>query len=171
MGALLRCDIEENLARPATPVTVLAGLLLSRGVQVCVLVRLGAALHARGLGLVAAVLQRTAQLVYGVDIDPRARIGPGLVLRHPGGIVVGRDAVLGRRVRLFQGVTLGNRLAPGPDGMPLLGDDVHVFAGAAVLGPVTVGDRTRIGANAVLTRSCPADSVVAAPPAVVRPPS
>lgn len=109
-----------------------------------------------------------SQLLFGVDISYRARIGPGLVLRHPVGIVVGRDVVLGSRVWLFQNVTLGKRFsgsADRPDGMPVVGDNVHIFAGAVVLGPIRVGADSVIGANAVLTSSCPDQSRVLAAPA------
>lgn len=169
----IRSDIEEGAGRHLGPVMTLAVVLGSRGVQVAVAYRVGHALSRRGLSLISAALQRLAQLLWGADIDFRARIGPGLVLRHPVGIVVGRDAVLGQRVRLFQNVTIGNRMSGSharPDGMPVLEDDVHVYAGAAVLGPVTIGARTTIGANAVVTRSCPPDSVVKAPPAIVTSP-
>lgn len=168
---LVRSDIEENLGRPASLPVVVGALLLSRGVQAAALYRVGHLLHLHGLSVLSEVLLRVSQLLFGVDISYRARIGPGLVLRHPCGIVVGRDVVLGRRVRLFQNVTLGNRIAgsPGrPDGMPVIGDDVHLFAGAVVLGQVDVGSGSTIGANAVLTTSCPAHSRVTAPAPRIR---
>lgn len=167
-GTLVRSDIEENLERPATLLVSITAVLLSRGVQAALLYRAGYALHRRGLSPVSEILLRISQLAYGVDLSYRARIGPGLVLRHPVGIVVGRDVVLGSRVRLFQNVTLGNRLsgsADRPDGMPVVGDDVHIFAGAVVLGPIRVGAGSVVGANAVLTTSCPARSRVLAAPA------
>lgn len=166
MWRLVVSDVEQNLARRATLPVVLFALVASRGVQVAALHRCAHSLHLHGLGALALIFQRVSQIVFGADIDVRARIGPGLVLRHPVGIVVGRDAVLGHRVRLFQNVTLGNRMsgsASRPDGMPVLEDDVHVFAGGVALGPITIGARSVIGANAVVTRSCPPDSRITAP--------
>ncbi|MBC7678293.1 MAG: hypothetical protein H7233_04805, partial [Pseudorhodobacter sp.] len=103
-------------------------LLVLRGLHISLLQRLGHALSRTRLASAGLVLQRLAQTAYGADLDYRASIGPGLVLRHPVGIVVGRDVVIGARVRLFQNVTLGNRMsgsATRPDGMPTLEDDVH----------------------------------------------
>jgi serine O-acetyltransferase len=163
---VLRQDVEQATDRPLTVRTLLLGLLLQRSVQILFLHRLAEWLHdARVPGLPGA-FQRLAQVAYGADLDYRATIGPGLVLRHPVGIVVGRDVVIGSRVRLFQNVTLGNRMSGSesrPDGMPTLEDDVHVYAGAVVLGPITIGARSVIGANAVVTRSCPPDSRITAP--------
>lgn len=167
LGGLVRSDIEGNLCRRATPTVVVAGLRLSRGVQAALLYRLGQALHGRGLSLRSKLLLRISQLVYGVDTSYPAGIGPRLVLRHPVGIVVRRDVVLGSRVRLFQNVTLGNRIARTAgrkDGMPVVGNDVHVFAGGVLLGPVTVGRGSMVGANVVLTTSCPENSRGSAPP-------
>lgn len=164
----MRSDVEENLGRPAPAAVVALALIASRSAQAVLIYRLSHHAHGRGLRPLGHLLSRVNQLLFGVDIHPAAVAGPGLVLRHPVGIVVGRDVVLGSRVRLFQNCTVGNRLSGGPgrpDGMPILEDDVHVFAGAAVLGPVVVGAASRIGANAVLARSCPARSLVAAPEA------
>lgn len=163
---LLSYDVEQALGHPLTKRTLIAGLLLHRSVHVVLLHRAGSRLHELRVPALAAALQRLAQVLYGADLDYRARIGPGLVLRHPVGIVVGRDVVIGARVRLFQNVTLGNRMsgsATRPDGMPTLEDDVHVYAGAVVLGPITIGARSVIGANAVVTRSCPPGSRITAP--------
>jgi serine O-acetyltransferase len=105
-------------------------------------------------------------LAFGVDIHPRAQIGPGLVLRHAHAVVIGRGAVIGRNVHVFHGVTLGNRLSGGPnrpDGFPVIGDDAILGAGAIILGPVHVGERSWVGAGVVLTRDVPPDSVVRAP--------
>lgn len=99
-------------------------------------------------------------------IAPTARLHGGLSLPHPVGIVVGGGAVLGPRSWVYQHATIGG--APGRAGMPAIGSDARIGAGAAVLGPITVGDRVSIGANAVVARDVPADSVVGPAPTVVR---
>jgi serine O-acetyltransferase len=99
----------------------------------------------------------------GAEIQPKASIGPGLVLKHSTGLVVGGDVVAGERLTLHQNVTLGDRRPFG--GQPVLGDDVTVGAGACVLGPITIGDRVVVAANAVVLDDVPADSVVAGAPA------
>ena len=99
-------------------------------------------------------------------IAPTARLHGGLSLPHPVGIVVGGGAVLGPRSWVYQHATIGG--APGRDGLPTIGADARIGAGAAVLGPVVVGDRVSIGANAVVARDVPADSAVGPAPMVVR---
>lgn len=107
----------------------------------------------------------------GAELQPKSEIGPGVVLKHTTGLVVGGDVVAGQRLTLHQNVTLGDRRPFG--GQPVVGDDVTIGAGACVLGPITIGDRAVVAANAVVLDDVPADSVVAGAPARVirqRPP-
>lgn len=101
----------------------------------------------------------------GAVLEPASTIGPGLVLKHTTGLVVGGDVVAGARLTLHQNVTLGDR-RPFV-GQPRLGDDVVIGAGACVLGPVTIGDRAVIAANSVVLDDVPDDSTVAGSPARV----
>jgi serine O-acetyltransferase len=93
-----------------------------------------------------------------MDIDVRARIGPGLVVYHGSGLVVGSGITAGANLTLEHGVTLGNRIGSsveGAMGWPTLGNDCFVGCGAAVLGPIRLGDGVRVGANAVVLTSVP----------------
>ena len=101
----------------------------------------------------------------GAELRPTSSIGPGLVLKHTTGIVVGGEVVAGRRLTLHQNVTIGDRLPFG--GQPHLGDDVTLGAGACVLGPITIGDRVTIAANAVVLDDVPSDCLVGGIPARV----
>lgn len=101
----------------------------------------------------------------GAELRPTSTIGPGLVLKHTTGIVVGGEVVAGARLTLHQNVTLGDRRPYG--GQPRLGDDVTLGAGACVLGPITVGDRVVVAANAVVLDDVPSDSLVGGIPARV----
>lgn len=105
----------------------------------------------------------------GAELQPAGYIGPGVVLKHTAGLVVGGEVVAGARLTLHQNVTLGDRYPRG--GQPRLGDDVTVGAGACVLGPIRIGDRVAIAANSVVLDDFPADCVVAGAPArIVRRP-
>lgn len=101
----------------------------------------------------------------GAELQPGTEVGPGVVLKHTTGLVVGGEVVAGARLTLHQNVTLGDRRPFG--GQPVLGDDVTVGAGASVLGPVRIGDRVVIAAHAVVLEDVPADSLVAGVPARV----
>lgn len=101
----------------------------------------------------------------GAELRPTSSIGPGLVLKHTTGIVVGGEVVAGKRLTLHQNVTVGDRHPFG--GQPRLGDDVTLGAGACVLGPITLGDRVVVAANAVVLEDVPSDCLVGGVPARV----
>ena len=120
-------------------------------------------------GATATMLRKLARLRYMLwstltasDIDPAARLGEGLRLPHPTGVVIHRDAVLGPNCMVMQQVTIG-QLAE--DGAPTLGANVYVGAGAKILGKITVGDDVRIGANAVVLKDVPSGCTVVGNPA------
>lgn len=117
--------------------------------------------------VLGSVLKQLNHAITGADIAWSARIGPGLVLWHPTGVVIGPRVVIGRDARVQQGITLGAARSrrTGQDGDPVLGDGVYVGAGARVLGPVRVGDRARIGANAVVLIDVPDDASAVGVPA------
>jgi serine O-acetyltransferase len=161
IAAAVRDDVAQNLQRRANWRDIVVGLLWVRSVQALLLYRLARWSLLHGVRPLAEILSRISQLVYTVDISPHAVLGTGVVLRHPMCIVIGRGAQVGPRVRIFQGVTIGNRLsgsAERPDGMPVIGERVTIGAGAKVLGPVLIGAGSKIGANVVVTRSHPPKS-------------
>jgi serine O-acetyltransferase len=121
---------------------------------------------ARLLRKLAVLRHRFWSVVTGADIPLNARLGGGLLLPHPNGVVVHPQAVIGPNCLLFQQVTLGM----GADGaVPKLGGHVDVGAGAKVLGGVRVGDHARVGANAVVLHDVPAGATAVGIPARVRP--
>lgn len=109
----------------------------------------------------AVARHRFWSVVTGTDIPVNSRIGGGLMLPHPNGVVIHPDAEIGPNCLLFQQVTLGS----SPAGSPRLGGNVVVGAGAKILGPVSIGNDARIGANAVVLRDVPDRAVSAGVPA------
>lgn len=99
-------------------------------------------------------------VVTGADIPLTARLGGGLVMPHPNGIVIHPDTIIGPNCMIFQQVTLGAK-----NGVPHLGGHVDIGAGAKLLGPVRIGHHAVIGANAVVTRDVPENRVAAGVPA------
>lgn len=139
------------------------------GVQALIHHRLAHELYQLGLSLIARVVAEIAHSETGIDIHPGAQIGESFFIDHGTGVVIGETAVIGNRVRLYQGVTLGARNFPKDDNgavhkglprHPIIGDDVIIYAGATVLGRVTIGHSSTIGGNVWLTRSLPPHSVV-----------
>ncbi len=109
-------------------------------------------------------LSQFVRFFTGIEIHPGARIGPGLFIDHGQGVVIGETTEIGAGVTLYQGVTLGGTTLTKGKRHPTLEAGVVVGAGAKVLGAVTIGERCRIGANAVVVKSVPADSVVVGVP-------
>jgi len=129
--------------------------------------RLAHRLWRSGHTLCARVVSTVARAWTGVDIHPGAELGPGLFIDHALGVVIGETAVVGSDVTLFHGVTLGGTSMEAVKRHPTVGDRVTIGAGAKVLGPVTIGSGSRIGANAVVVRDVPPDSVVVGVPGQV----
>ncbi|MGE2690408.1 serine O-acetyltransferase EpsC [Mycolicibacterium pulveris] len=116
----------------------------------------------------ARVLMQVVRSLTGVEIHPGAVIGRRFFIDHGMGVVIGETAEIGDDVMLYHGVTLGGRTLKQVKRHPTIGNRVTIGAGAKVLGPLTVGDDSAIGANAVVTRDVPPDSIATGIPAVVR---
>jgi serine O-acetyltransferase len=121
------------------------------------------------LFLVARVFAQFVRSSTGVEIHPAARIGRRLFIDHGMGVVIGETAVVGDDVLLYHGVTLGGTSSVRERRHPTIGDRVAIGAGASVLGPVTIGNDSIIGANAVVVTDAPPNSVLTGIPARVRP--
>jgi serine O-acetyltransferase len=131
--------------------------------------RLAHALWRPGTRLLARVVSQCTRFLTGVEIHPGATIGRRFFIDHGMGTVIGETAVIGDDVMLYHGVTLGGTSSLHVRRHPTLGDGVVVGAGATILGAVTVGPRSLVGANAVVVRDSPADSVLTGVPAHARP--
>lgn len=124
--------------------------------------RLAHVLHQLGAPLVARVISEIAHSATGIDIHPGAQIGESFFIDHGTGVVIGETAVIGRHVRLYQAVTLGAKrfqkddngiLVKGNARHPIVEDDVVIYAGATILGRITIGRGSTIGGNVWLTHS------------------
>ena len=129
--------------------------------------RLAHQLYLLGVPLLARMISELAHSATGIDIHPGAKIGASFFIDHGTGVVIGETAIIGQRVRLYQAVTLGAKSFPvGEDGTlikgiprhPIVEDDVVIYAGATILGRVTIGRGSTIGGNVWLTRSVPPGS-------------
>ena len=116
------------------------------------------------LKLLARACSSLAHVLTGVDIHPAAVLGQGVFIDHATGVVIGETAEVGDDVTIYQGVTLGGTSLERVKRHPTIGNRVTIGAGAKVLGAITIGDDSRIGANAVVVKSVPPNSVVVGVP-------
>jgi serine O-acetyltransferase len=163
----LHRDIDAVLRRDPAARNRLEVFLLYPGLHAIWGYRLSHWLWMRGLKLLGRWVSQLTRNLTGIEIHPGALIGPGLFIDHGMGVVIGETAELGEDVTLFHGVTLGGTSLNKGKRHPTLEDRVVVGAGAKVLGAITIGEDTRIGANAVVVKSMPSNSVVVGVPGQV----
>jgi serine O-acetyltransferase len=134
------------------------------GVQAVLVHRAAHALHESGVPMVPLALAYGIRAVSGVEIHPAASIGAEPFIDHGSGVVIGETAEIGDRVTIYQGVTLGGTGFARGKRHPTVGDDVTIGSGAKLLGPITVGTGSKIGANTVVIEDVPASSTVVGNP-------
>jgi len=139
-------------------------LLTYGGVQALLGHRVAHALQNAGVPLAPRLLANLLRVATGVEIHPAARIGRAPFIDHGAGVVIGETAEVGDQVTLYQGVTLGGTGFARGKRHPTVGDEVVIGSGAKVLGPVTIGDRAKVGANSVVIHDVPANSTVVGNP-------
>jgi len=142
-------------------------ILAYPGLQAIAVQRIAHALHEDGIPLVPRVMTEYAHSRTGIDIHPGATIGRRFFIDHGTGVVIGETCVIGDGVKIYQGVTLGAQSFPkdergraikGTKRHPIIEDEVTIYSGATILGPVTIGRRSVIGGNVWLTQDVPPDT-------------
>jgi serine O-acetyltransferase len=137
------------------------------GVRALTSHRIAHELYRLEVPLIPRIIAEHAHSETGIDIHPGATVGESLFIDHGTGVVIGETTIIGDRVRLYQGVTLGAKSFPldddgnpikGIDRHPIIEDDVTIYSGATILGRVTIGRGSVVGGNVWLTRDVPPDS-------------
>jgi serine O-acetyltransferase len=167
MLAALRRDLRAARERDPAARSTLEVALTYPGVHAVWAHRVSHRLWRHHRTLLARLNSALAQRLTGVDIHPAAVLGPGLFIDHGIGVVIGETAEVGVDVTIYHGVTLGGNSLERGKRHPTVGDRVTIGAGAKVLGPITIGPGSRIGANAVVVKPVPPDSVVVGVPGQV----
>ncbi len=134
------------------------------GIQAVLLHRIAHFFWQLGLPFVPRYISNIARQITGIDIHPGAKIGKNLFIDHGTGVVIGETVEIGDNVTLYQGVTLGGIHLKDEKRHPTLGNNIIVGAGAKLLGPITIGDDVKIGANSVVTKNIPPNSIVVGVP-------
>jgi serine O-acetyltransferase len=162
--ALMRSDILSVRQRDPAARSTLEILLCYPGLHAVWGHRLAHWLWQQPLKTMARWLSQVTRSLTGIEIHPGAVIAPGFFIDHGMGVVIGETARIGRDVTMYHGVTLGGTSLEKGKRHPTIGDRVVIGAGAKVMGAITIGADSRIGANAVVVRSVPENSVVVGVP-------
>jgi serine O-acetyltransferase len=166
---LLDSDVQAAFDGDPAARSVDEVLICYPGIAAMIHHRIAHQLYRLGVPLLARIVAELSHARTGIDIHPGAQIGPGLFIDHGTGVVIGETAVIGQRVRIYQAVTLGARSFPvdseghvrkGQPRHPIVEDEVVIYAGATILGRITLGHGSTIGGNVWVTRSVPPGSNV-----------
>jgi serine O-acetyltransferase len=137
------------------------------GVHALILHRLAHFLWSIKLKLIARIFSHLARILTGIEIHPGAQIGRRFFIDHGMGVVIGETAIIGDNCTLYHGVTLGGTTWKKGKRHPTLKNNVVIGAGAKVLGPITLGNNSKVGSNAVVVNNIPNDSTAVGIPAKI----
>lgn len=135
-------------------------LFLYPGIKAMFCYRISHFLFGAGIPFFPRLVCEIGRFISGIEIHPGAKIGRGLIIDHGMGVVIGETAIIGDDVIIYQGVSLGGTSLEPTKRHPTIEDRVVIGAGAKVLGNITIGSGSRLGANSVVIESCPPNSTV-----------
>ena len=154
--------------------STLSIILTYPGVKAIFLHQLANFFHLAGFYLIARIISQTGRFFTGIEIHPGAKIGKNLFIDHGMGVVIGETSEIGNNVTIYHAVTLGG-ISPSIDSErqrhekrhPTIGDDVVIGSGAQIIGPIKVGNGSRIAANAVVVKDVPEGATMVGVPAKI----
>lgn len=162
---LLAYDIKNAMKNDPAARNPLEIFLLYPFIHALIFYRIAHFFYKRKLFFCARLLSQLARFFTGIEIHPGATIGKGLFIDHGMGVVIGETAEVGDNVTLYHGVTLGGTGKDTGKRHPTVGNGVIIGSGAKILGPINIGDRVKVGANAVVLKDIPADCTAVGIPA------
>ena len=158
-------DAKNIQQKDPAATNILYVILLYQGFHVLVFHRIGHFLYKHKLYFLARMISQISRFLTGIEIHPGAKIGRRLFIDHGMGIVIGETATIGNDCTIYHGVTLGGTGKHKKKRHPDIGNNVIIGCGAKVLGPIKIGDNTKIGANAVVLKDVECDTTVVGIPA------
>ncbi len=161
---LIREDIAAVKERDPAAGGTLEVILSYPGLHAIWMHRIAHFLHNMGVPLIPRMLSMITRWFTGIEIHQAARIGEGFFIDHGMGVVIGETTEIGKNVTLYQGVTLGGTGKEKGKRHPTIGDNVVISAGATVLGPIKIGENSRVGAGAVVIQDVPPNCTVVGVP-------
>jgi len=165
----LQTDVQAHYDGDPAATSLDEAIFCYPGLEAIMYYRVAHELQSLGIPLIPRIMTEFAHSITGIDIHPGARIGDSFFIDHGTGVVIGETCVIGKNVRIYQGVTLGAKSFPldedgnpikGIDRHPVVEDDVVIYSGATILGRVTIGKGSVIGGNVWLTKSVPPKSQI-----------
>jgi len=167
--AILQTDVVAAYEGDPAAISTEEVILAYPGIEAIAVQRMAHVLYQRHVALIPRIMTEWAHNKTGIDLHPGAQIGPSFFMDHGTGIVIGETTIIGRSVRLYQGVTLGaksfpkddqGRVVKGIKRHPNIEDSVIIYAGATILGNITIGHDSIIGGNVWLLEAVPPNTVV-----------
>lgn len=163
----LKHDVKNIMDTDPAARNWLEVLLLYPTVHALIYYRCSHFMYKHNRFFLARLISQLGRSFTGIEIHPGAKIGTGLFIDHGMGVVIGETAEIGNNVVLYHGVTLGGTGKHKGKRHPTIGNNVIIGTGAKILGPITIGDNSKIGANAVVLENIPANSTAVGIPAKV----
>jgi len=160
----IRSDIATVMERDPAARSRFEVLVAYPGVHALAFHRVANRLWRRGWTTAARLVSHVSRFATGIEIHPAAKMGRGVFIDHGMGIVIGETAEIGNNVSLLQGVTLGGTSTKREKRHPTLRDNVTVGSGAKIIGAITIGENSRVGAGSVVVRDVPPNAVVVGVP-------
>ena len=155
MFKLLNYDLERVLKEDPAAKSKIEVLLLYPCIHALIAYRISHFFYKHNRFFIARLISQLSRFFTGIEIHPGATIGKGLFIDHGMGVVIGETAEIGNDVTIYHGVTLGGTGKHKGKRHPTIGNNVLIGTGAKVLGPITVGDNAKIGANSVVLHNVP----------------
>jgi len=160
----LRKEIQAVFDRDPAAKNLLEVLLCYPGLHAVIFHRIAHFFYRRRLFLIARLISHISRFLTQIEIHPGARIGEGFFIDHGAGVVIGETTEIGDNVTIYQGVTLGGTGKEKGKRHPTIGNNVVISTGAKILGSITVGDNSKIGAGSVVLKNVPPNSTVVGVP-------
>lgn len=157
---IFREEIKAVFEKDPAATSVFEVLLNYSGLHAIILHRIAHKLKKWNMPVLPRFISQIARFLTGIEIHPGAKIGRGFFIDHGMGVVIGETTIVGENVTLYQGVTLGGTGKEKGKRHPTLGSNIVVGAGAKILGNITIGDNSYIGANAVIIKDVPPNSTI-----------
>lgn len=163
----LNYDLDRVLKEDPAARSKLEVFLLYPSINALIVYRIAHKLYNKKCFFLARLLSQLARFFTGIEIHPGAKIGRGLFIDHGMGVVIGETAEIGDNVTIYHGVTLGGTGKDKGKRHPTVKDNVIIGAGAKILGPITIGNNVKVGANSVVLKNVPDNATAVGIPAKI----